>query len=35
MYNTDKNKSKVLPIVLNVLFTIIGTAVVFFVINAL
>ena len=35
MDNNDKNKSKVLPIILNVLFAIIGTAVIFLVINGL
>ena len=35
MYNNDKSKSKVLPVILNILFTVIGTAVIFLVMNAL
>ena len=35
MYSNDKNKSKGLPIILNVVFTLIGTAVIFLIINAL
>ena len=35
MYNNDKNKSKALPIILNVLFAIIGAAIIFLIINAL
>ena len=35
MENNEKNKSKVLPVVLNVLFTIIATAIIFIVVNLL
>ena len=35
MYSNDKNKSKVLPVILNVVFTLIGTAIVFLIISAL
>lgn len=35
MDNSDKNKSKVLPVILNIFLTLIGATVIFLVLNAL